>query len=91
MKSDHVAPVLSKYKLPVEITILDDLSEECGRQDRQTRPAATARQHPLTRPPDTTLKPTTQHTHRRTEMGFTTPDFPDVDPEEFLAKLMSTG
>jgi len=25
VKSDHVAPLLPKYKLPVEITILDDL------------------------------------------------------------------
>ena len=69
---------LSKYKLPVEITILDDLPKNpVGKIDK---PALRTRspKHVETHSPS----------HRKGEliMGFTKPDFPDVDPDTFLQK-----
>ena len=37
VKSDHVAPLLPKYKLPVEITIMNDLPKNAvGKIDKPT-------------------------------------------------------
>ena len=65
----HLAESLSKYKLPVEITILDEPSQEPGRQDRQARAAETTRRNHGDMQTAQQIKETTQ-------MGFIKPNLP---------------
>ena len=67
---EHLSESLSKYKLPVEITILDDLPKNAVGKVAKT--TATCGKN--------------YSRHRRTEMSFTKPDLPAVDPHTFLTK-----
>ena len=81
---EHLRESLSKYKLPVEITILDDLPKNAvGKIDKRSLRQRLA---------DNPLNPTTTiHHPPNTHIGelimsFTKPEFPDVDPDTFLQK-----
>ena len=75
---EHLSESLSKYKLPVEITIIDDLPKNpVGKIDKPT----------LRKLLSNTLKqPSPSHRKGELIMGFTKPDLPDVDPDTFLQK-----
>ena len=63
---DHIAEYLAKYKLPVDITILDDLPKNAVGKIKKP-----GLRHCCNRP-----TPTKPHRLTGVDMGFTKPDFP---------------
>ena len=76
---EHLSDSLSKYKLPVEITIMDDLPKNAvGKIDKPTL------RKRLSKHVETT---NAHHISKGASiMGFTKPDLPDVDPDTFMQK-----
>src|SRR4029079_7917474 len=77
---EHLSDSLSKYKLPVEITIMDDLPKNAV--GKIAKPEL---RRLLTLDETTNPRPTTNN-ERELIMGFTKPSLPAVDPDTFLQK-----
>ena len=76
---EHLRGSLSKYKLPVEITIMHDLPKNpVGKIDKPTL------RKRLVETPSETQSPS--HSQRSAIMGFIKPNLPDVDPDTFMQK-----